>query len=152
MVKAVSENPPPLKHGGSSGWNGRQSIGGGCDPKADSTRLLLGGLAQKTVLDTLREEGEDVELDKVRKAGYGKTLCVESGGPGRESAVPTRIITAINLMERSEGTKQMSADYVSTMSGDVVCGGLPCYAGRKAQEYIRLFRRNDGNVRREQYL
>ena len=34
----------------------------GCDPKADSTRLLLGGLAQKTVLDTLREEGEDVEL------------------------------------------------------------------------------------------
>jgi nitrogenase iron protein NifH len=26
----------------------------GCDPKADSTRLLLGGLAQKTVLDTLR--------------------------------------------------------------------------------------------------
>ena len=28
----------------------------GCDPKADSTRLLLGGLAQKSVLDTLREE------------------------------------------------------------------------------------------------
>jgi len=25
--------------------------------KADSTRLLLGGLAQKTVLDTLREKG-----------------------------------------------------------------------------------------------
>ena len=27
----------------------------GCDPKADSTRLLLGGLAQKTVLDTIRK-------------------------------------------------------------------------------------------------
>ena len=26
----------------------------GCDPKADSTRMLLGGLNQKTVLDTLR--------------------------------------------------------------------------------------------------
>ena len=37
----------------------------GCDPKADSTRLVLGGLAQKTVLDTLREEGEDVEIDDV---------------------------------------------------------------------------------------
>ena len=35
----------------------------GCDPKADSTRLILGGLAQKTVLDTLREEGEDVDLN-----------------------------------------------------------------------------------------
>ena len=34
----------------------------GCDPKADSTRLLLGGLAQKTVLDTLRDEGEDLFL------------------------------------------------------------------------------------------
>src|SRR3974390_2867458 len=53
----------------------------GCDPKADSTRLLLGGLAQRTVLDTLREEGEDVDLDDVRSCGYGKTLCVESGGP-----------------------------------------------------------------------
>ena len=27
----------------------------GCDPKADSTRLLLGGLHQKTVLDTIRD-------------------------------------------------------------------------------------------------
>ena len=39
----------------------------GCDPKADSTRLVLGGLAQKTVLDTLREEGDDIELDAVLK-------------------------------------------------------------------------------------
>ncbi len=37
----------------------------GCDPKADSTRLLLGGLAQKTVLDTLRDEGDEVDLDDV---------------------------------------------------------------------------------------
>ena len=43
----------------------------GCDPKADSTRLLLNGLAQKTVLDTLREEGEDVLLEDVLKLGYG---------------------------------------------------------------------------------
>lgn len=41
----------------------------GCDPKADSTRLLLGGLAQKSVLDTLREEGEDVELESILKPG-----------------------------------------------------------------------------------
>ena len=53
----------------------------GCDPKADSTRLMLGSLAQKTVLDTLREEGEDIKLDDVRKAGFCNTLCVESGGP-----------------------------------------------------------------------
>ena len=35
---------------------GRKVMVVGCDPKADSTRLLLGGLAQKTVLDTLRDK------------------------------------------------------------------------------------------------
>ena len=48
----------------------------GCDPKADSTRLLLGGLSQNTVLDTLRTEGEDVELADIRKQGFGGTFCV----------------------------------------------------------------------------
>ena len=42
----------------------------GCDPKADSTRLLLGGLSQKTVLDTLRAEGEDLDLEDVMKLGF----------------------------------------------------------------------------------
>jgi nitrogenase iron protein NifH len=42
----------------------------GCDPKADSTRLMLGGLSQKTVLDTLRSEGEDLDLDDVMKIGF----------------------------------------------------------------------------------
>ncbi len=60
---------------------GKQVLVVGCDPKADSTRLLLGGLAQKTVLDTLREEGEDIDLDRILKAGYQGTRCVESGGP-----------------------------------------------------------------------
>ena len=46
---------------------GRKVMVVGCDPKADSTRLLLNGLAQKTVLDTLREEGEDVELEDIRR-------------------------------------------------------------------------------------
>ena len=53
----------------------------GCDPKADSTRLLLGGLSQKTVLDTLRAEGEDLDLEDVMKIGFKGTRCVESGGP-----------------------------------------------------------------------
>ena len=61
--------------------HGKKVMVVGCDPKADSTRLLLGGLAQKTVLDTIRDEGEDVELDKIVREGYGGTRCVESGGP-----------------------------------------------------------------------
>src|ERR1035441_10213198 len=46
----------------------------GCDPKADSTRLLLGEMAQKTVLDTLREEGEDVQLNDIRSEEHTSEL------------------------------------------------------------------------------
>jgi nitrogenase iron protein NifH len=113
----------------------------GCDPKADSTRLLLGGLAQKTVLDTLREEGEDVELDLVRKAGFGNTLCVESGGPEPGVGCAGRgIITAINLLEQLGGYESESPlDYVFyDVLGDVVCGGfaMPMREGKAEEIYI----------------
>ena len=62
--------------------SGKKVMVVGCDPKADSTRLLLGGLSQRSVLDTLREEGEDVELADIRNGGFCNTMCVESGGPG----------------------------------------------------------------------
>jgi nitrogenase iron protein NifH len=52
----------------------------GCDPKADSTRMILGVKHQATVLDTLRDQGS-VDLDFVRLTGYGGIKCVESGGP-----------------------------------------------------------------------
>ena len=43
----------------------------GCDPKADSTRLILGGKPQITLMDTLREEGETaITVDKVVKTGF----------------------------------------------------------------------------------
>ena len=61
--------------------SGKKVMVVGCDPKADSTRLLLHGLNQRTVLDTLREEGEDIDLEDIMRSGYGNTNCVESGGP-----------------------------------------------------------------------
>jgi nitrogenase iron protein NifH len=113
----------------------------GCDPKADSTRLLLGGLAQKTVLDTLREEGEDVELDDVMKPGYRNTSCVESGGPEPGVGCAGRgIITSINLLEQLgayEPDKEL--DYVFyDVLGDVVCGGfaMPIRDGKAEEIYI----------------
>lgn len=73
----------------------------GCDPKVDSTRLLLGGLAQKTMLDTLREEGKDVELDDVLKSGCKGVMCTESGGPELVVGCAGRgIITSINLLDQ----------------------------------------------------
>ena len=113
----------------------------GCDPKADSTRLLLGGLAQKTVLDTLREEGEDVELDDVIKLGYGGTRCVESGGPEPGVGCAGRgIITSINLLEQlGAWDDKFEIDYTFyDVLGDVVCGGfaMPIRDGKAEEIYI----------------
>ena len=113
----------------------------GCDPKADSTRLLLGGLAQRTVLDTLREEGEDVELEDVRKEGYSGTMCTESGGPEPGVGCAGRgIITSINLLEQLGAYADSEAlDYVFyDVLGDVVCGGfaMPIREGKAQEIYI----------------
>lgn len=113
----------------------------GCDPKADSTRLLLGGLAQKTVLDTLREEGEDVELEDIRRVGYGNSLCVESGGPEPGVGCAGRgIITSINLLEQLGAYEEdQELDYAFyDVLGDVVCGGfaMPIREGKAREIYI----------------
>ncbi len=113
----------------------------GCDPKADSTRLLLGGLHQKTVLDTLRAEGEDVDLDDVIKEGYGKVRCVESGGPEPGVGCAGRgIITSINLLEQLGAyDDKYVLDYVFyDVLGDVVCGGfaMPMREGKAREIYI----------------
>ena len=111
----------------------------GCDPKADSTRLLLNGLAQKTVLDTLREEGEDVELDDILKPGFLGTLCTESGGPEPGVGCAGRgIITSINLLEQL-GAYEKELDYTFyDVLGDVVCGGfaMPIREGKAQEIYI----------------
>jgi nitrogenase iron protein NifH len=120
---------------------GRKVMVVGCDPKGDSTRLLLGGLAQRTVLDTLREEGEDVELEDVRKEGFRGTLCVESGGPEPGVGCAGRgIITSINLLEQLGAySDSEELDYVFyDVLGDVVCGGfaMPIREGKAQEIYI----------------
>ncbi|MBP0008318.1 MULTISPECIES: nitrogenase iron protein [Roseofilum] len=120
---------------------GRKVMIVGCDPKADSTRLLLGGLHQKSVLDTLREEGDDVDLEDIRKEGFGKTLCVESGGPEPGVGCAGRgIITSISMLEQLGAyEEQVGLDYAFyDVLGDVVCGGfaMPIREGKAQEIYI----------------
>ena len=112
----------------------------GCDPKADSTRLMLHCKAQTTVLHLAAERGtvEDIELDEVVIPGYNNVLCVESGGhePGVGCA-GRGIITAINFLEE-EGAYE-NLDFVSyDVLGDVVCGGfaMPIREGKAQEIYI----------------
>ncbi|MDR1655742.1 MAG: nitrogenase iron protein [Treponema sp.] len=118
---------------------GRKVMVVGCDPKADSTRLLLGGLAQKTVLDTLRDVGEDLILSEILKEGYLGVKCVESGGPEPGVGCAGRgIITSIGLLERL-GAYTDDLEYVFyDVLGDVVCGGfaMPIREGKAKEIYI----------------
>ncbi|MEH2166721.1 MAG: nitrogenase iron protein [Nostoc sp.] len=110
----------------------------GCDSKADSTRLLLGGFHQKIVLDTLRKEEDDVNLEDFRQEGWGKTLCVESGGPEPGVGCTGRgILTSIGLLEQLGAYDDaVRLDYTFYDGlGDVVCGGFVMpIRERKAQE------------------
>lgn len=118
---------------------GRKVMVVGCDPKADSTRLLLGTLAQRTVLDTIRETGEDVDLDSIVRTGFRGVKCVESGGPEPGVGCAGRgIITSIGLLEQL-GAYTEDLDYVFyDVLGDVVCGGfaMPIREGKAKEIYI----------------
>ena len=119
--------------------HGKKVMVVGCDPKADSTRLLLGGLAQKTVLDTIRDEGENIELDRIMRTGFGGTRCVESGGPEPGVGCAGRgIITSISMLENL-GAYTDDLDFVFyDVLGDVVCGGfaMPIREGKAKEIYI----------------
>lgn len=112
----------------------------GCDPKADSTRLILHAKAQDTVLSLAAEAGsvEDLEIEDVLKVGYKDIRCVESGGPEPGVGCAGRgVITSINFLE--ENGAYDGVDYVSyDVLGDVVCGGfaMPIRENKAQEIYI----------------
>ncbi|MBK1622478.1 MULTISPECIES: nitrogenase iron protein [Hyphomicrobiales] len=112
----------------------------GCDPKADSTRLILNTKMQDTVLSLAAEAGsvEDLELEDVLKLGYKGIKCTESGGPEPGVGCAGRgVITAINFLE--ENGAYDDVDYVSyDVLGDVVCGGfaMPIRENKAQEIYI----------------
>lgn len=112
----------------------------GCDPKADSTRLVLGGMVHNTVLDAMREGDEDeLELTDFLYTGFAGIKAVESGGPEPGVGCAGRgVVTAINLLERM-GAYSPDLDYVMyDVLGDVVCGGfaMPIREGKAQEIYI----------------
>jgi nitrogenase iron protein NifH len=113
----------------------------GCDPKADSTRLILHSKAQNSVMELAAEAGsvEDLELEDVLSVGYGGIKCVESGGPEPGVGCAGRgVITAINFLEE-EGAYDEDLDFVFyDVLGDVVCGGfaMPIRENKAQEIYI----------------
>lgn len=111
----------------------------GCDPKADSTRNLTGGIPIPTVLDTLRKTG-DAELSDLVVKGACGVLCVESGGPVPGMGCAGRgIITAFEKLTELNAYEIFKPDIVLyDVLGDVVCGGfaMPIRDGYADEVYI----------------
>lgn len=98
----------------------------GCDPKHDSTRLLIGGSIPATVLDYIKEIlPEERQLEDIVFSGYGGVACVEAGGPEPGVGCAGRgVITTFELL-RELGLRPEYFDVsIYDVLGDVVCGGF----------------------------
>lgn len=109
----------------------------GCDPKNDSTRLLLGHICKKTVLDTVREQDE-ITTEEIVHRGYNGIKCVEAGGPEPGVGCAGRgIIVALEKL-RSLDVFTDEDIILYDVLGDVVCGGfaVPIREGYASDIYI----------------
>lgn len=111
----------------------------GCDPKNDSTRLLLGHICHETVLDKVRtSEIEDIQVADIVHTGFGGVTCVEAGGPEPGVGCAGRgIIVALQLLEKLEAIPDVDFTLYDVL-GDVVCGGfaMPIREGYASDIYI----------------
>ena len=110
----------------------------GCDPKRDSTRMLMKGRLIPTVMDQVREQGDkEITPGDVVFTGYGGVRCVEAGGPEPGVGCAGRgIIATFQVLERLGA---LHADVVLyDVLGDVVCGGfaMPMREGYAQEVYL----------------
>lgn len=112
----------------------------GCDPKADSTKNLMKGKRIPTVLEQLKEKGDNLILEDIVFEGYNGVLCVESGGPTPGIGCAGRgIISAFEKLEELDAFEKYKPDIVLyDVLGDVVCGGfaMPIRGGYAEEVYI----------------
>lgn len=102
---------------------GKKVLHIGCDPKADSTRLLCKERI-KTVLEVLEEKDYPEREDLVYRSESG-VWCVESGGPeAGNGCAGMGIITAMKELERLGVFEEDWDVVIYDVLGDVVCGGF----------------------------
>lgn len=105
---------------------GKRVLQIGCDPKHDSTRLLLNGTPITPVLDYLRAvPPERQSLTDVLQTGASGVVCVEAGGPEPGVGCAGRGILSTFALLGALGLETDSYDVVLyDVLGDVVCGGF----------------------------
>ncbi|WP_230975019.1 nitrogenase component 1 [Aminipila luticellarii] len=119
--------------------SGKRVLQIGCDPKHDSTRLLLNGRKINTILDYIKITGAlDYKKEDILFQGYHGIGCVEAGGPEPGVGCAGRgIITSFELLEQFK----IKEDYdliLYDVLGDVVCGGFAVPIRREYADTIFL--------------
>ena len=112
----------------------------GCDPKADSTSLLMHGRELTTVLDCLRSHPSSITLEQLVHPGYNGILCVEAGGPAPGMGCAGRgIISAFEKLAELGAFERFSPDVVLyDVLGDVVCGGFAMPMRRQYSDRVYI--------------
>lgn len=95
----------------------------GCDPKADTTRTIVGKKIP-TILDIIKEK-KDAVIEDIVYAGYNDVKCVESGGPEPGVGCAGRgVIVAMGLLDKLGAFSEDLDIVIYDVLGDVVCGGF----------------------------
>ena len=121
----------------------------GCDPKHDSTRLLLKGMMPETILETLREKDFNIKAVSMNEVIFesafksecaGEIYCAESGGPDPGVGCGGKgVVEAIEALKHLNVFETLKLDAVLyDVLGDVVCGGfsMPIREGYAKEIYI----------------
>lgn len=110
----------------------------GCDPKADSTRCLMGRRIP-SVLEQLRD-GNPAETAFY---GYRNILCIESGGPEPGTGCAGRgIAAALREIQNRELLGDRDVVLYDVL-GDVVCGGFSMPLRESIAEDVYLVTTSD---------
>ncbi|MDR2343759.1 MAG: AAA family ATPase [Spirochaetaceae bacterium] len=119
---------------------GKRVLQVGCDPKHDSTRLLLGGERPGTVLDYLKVTSPDrCRLSGIVRPGVFGIDCIEAGGPEPGVGCAGRgILTTFELIDRLGIADQRYDATVYDVLGDVVCGGFAVPIRREYAEKVYI--------------
>ena len=116
----------------------------GCDPKADTTRVLMHGRIETILYVHARLGGRLTRADAAHEGAFG-VLCMESGGPrAGEGCAGKGIALALKDIQELRIVEEFAPDLILyDVLGDVVCGGFSTPLREKVAEAAYIVTTSD---------